>query len=169
MLARALVADPDLLLLDEPTNHLDIEAITWLEGFLLEYAGALLFISHDRAFVRRLATRIIELDRGRLTSWPGDYDAYVAGKAEQLEVEARHQALFDKKLSQEEAWIRQGIKARRTRNEGRVRRTESPARGTPRAPGALRQGRRCGWSRGASRANWCWRSSTSASASTAAR
>ena len=121
MLARALVADPDLLLLDEPTNHLDIEAITWLEDFLLEYAGALLFISHDRAFVRRLATRIIELDRGRLTSWPGDYDAYVAGKAEQLEVEARHQALFDKKLSQEEAWIRQGIKARRTRNEGRVR------------------------------------------------
>jgi ATP-binding cassette subfamily F protein uup len=121
MLARALVADPDLLLLDEPTNHLDIEAITWLEEFLLEYAGALLFISHDRAFVRRLATRIIELDRGRLTSWPGDYDAYVAGKAEQLEVEARHQALFDKKLSQEEAWIRQGIKARRTRNEGRVR------------------------------------------------
>jgi ATP-binding cassette subfamily F protein uup len=121
MLARALVADPDLLLLDEPTNHLDIEAITWLEEFLLEYAGALLFISHDRAFVRRLATRIIELDRGRLTSWPGDYDAYIAGKVEQLEVEARHQALFDKKLSQEEAWIRQGIKARRTRNEGRVR------------------------------------------------
>ena len=121
MLARALVADPDLLLLDEPTNHLDIEAITWLEEFLLEYAGALLFISHDRAFVRRLATRIIELDRGQLTSWPGNYDAYVTGKAEQLEVEARHQALFDKKLSQEEAWIRQGIKARRTRNEGRVR------------------------------------------------
>ncbi len=121
MLARALVADPDLLLLDEPTNHLDIEAITWLEEFMLEYAGALLFISHDRAFVRRLATRLIELDRGRLTSWPGDYDAYVRKKAEQLEVEARHQALFDKKLSQEEAWIRQGIKARRTRNEGRVR------------------------------------------------
>jgi ATP-binding cassette subfamily F protein uup len=121
MLARALVADPDLLLLDEPTNHLDIEAIGWLEEFMLEYAGALLFISHDRAFVRRLATHIIELDRGRLTSWPGDYDAYVAGKAEQLEVEARHQALFDRKLSQEEAWIRQGIKARRTRNEGRVR------------------------------------------------
>jgi ATP-binding cassette subfamily F protein uup len=125
MLARALVADPDLLLLDEPTNHLDIEAITWLEEFLLEYAGALLFISHDRAFVRRLATRIIELDRGQLTSWPGNYDAYVTGKAEQLEVEARHQALFDKKLSQEEAWIRQGIKARRTRNEGRVRALKS--------------------------------------------
>jgi ATP-binding cassette subfamily F protein uup len=121
MLARALVGDPDLLLLDEPTNHLDIEAITWLEEFLVSFAGALLFISHDRAFVRRLATRIIELDRGRLTSWPGDYDAYVAGKAEQLEIEARQQALFDRKLSQEEAWIRQGIKARRTRNEGRVR------------------------------------------------
>jgi ATP-binding cassette subfamily F protein uup len=121
LLARALVAEPDLLLLDEPTNHLDIEAITWLEEFLLAYAGALLFVSHDRAFVRRLATRIIELDRGRLTSWSGDYDAYVRGKAEQLEVEARHEALFDKKLSQEEAWIRQGIKARRTRNEGRVR------------------------------------------------
>jgi ABC transport system ATP-binding/permease protein len=121
MLARALVADPDLLLLDEPTNHLDIEAITWLEEFLLEYTGALLFISHDRTFVHRLATRIIELDRGRLTSWPGDYDAYIAGKAEQLEVETRHQALFDKKLSREEAWIRQGIKARRTRNEGRAR------------------------------------------------
>jgi ATP-binding cassette subfamily F protein uup len=125
MLARALVADPDLLLLDEPTNHLDIEAITWLEDFMLEYTGALLFISHDRAFVRRLATRIIELDRGRLSSWPGDYDAYVKGKIEQLEVEARHQALFDKKLSQEEAWIRQGIKARRTRNEGRVRALKS--------------------------------------------
>jgi ATP-binding cassette subfamily F protein uup len=121
MLARALVGEPDLLLLDEPTNHLDIEAITWLEEFLLSFAGALLFISHDRAFVRRLATRIVELDRGRLTSWPGDYDAYVAGKAEQLEIEARQQALFDRKLSQEEAWIRQGIKARRTRNEGRVR------------------------------------------------
>ena len=121
MLARVLVGEPDLLLLDEPTNHLDIEAITWLEDFLLAYAGALLFISHDRALVRRLATRIIELDRGRLTSWPGDYDAYVAGKTELLDVEARQQALFDKKLSQEEAWIRQGIKARRTRNEGRVR------------------------------------------------
>jgi len=121
MLARALVADPDVLLLDEPTNHLDIEAITWLEEFMLDYRGALLFISHDRAFVRRLATRIIELDRGRLTSWSGDYDDYLQRKAEQLEVESRHDALFDKKLSQEEAWIRQGIKARRTRNEGRVR------------------------------------------------
>jgi ATP-binding cassette subfamily F protein uup len=121
MLARALVCEPDVLLLDEPTNHLDIEAITWLEEFMLEYPGALLFVSHDRAFVRRLATRIIELDRGRLTSWPGSYDDYLHRKAEQLEVEARHDALFDKKLSEEEKWIRQGIKARRTRNEGRVR------------------------------------------------
>jgi ATP-binding cassette subfamily F protein uup len=121
MLARALVCDPDVLLLDEPTNHLDIEAITWLEDFMTEYNGALVFVSHDRAFVRRLSTRIIELDRGQLTSWPGSYDDYVRRKAEQLEVEARHTALFDKKLSQEETWIRQGIKARRTRNEGRVR------------------------------------------------
>ena len=121
MLARALVGEPDVLLLDEPTNHLDIEAIMWLETFMLDYPGALLFVSHDRAFVRRLSTRIIELDRGQLTSWPGSYDDYVRRKAEQLEVEARHNALFDKKLSQEEAWIRQGIKARRTRNEGRVR------------------------------------------------
>jgi ATP-binding cassette subfamily F protein uup len=110
-----------VLLLDEPTNHLDIEAITWLEDFMLDYPGALLFISHDRAFVRRLATRIIELDRGQLSSWPGNYDDYLRRKAEQLEVEARHNALFDKKLGQEEIWIRQGIKARRTRNEGRVR------------------------------------------------
>jgi ATP-binding cassette subfamily F protein uup len=121
LLAQALVIEPDLLLLDEPTNHLDIEAITWLEQFLPEFTGALLFISHDRTFVRRLATRIIELDRGRLTSWPGNYDAYVRRKQAQLEVEARHDALFDRKLSREEAWIRQGIKARRTRNEGRVR------------------------------------------------
>ncbi len=121
MLARALVCEPDVLLLDEPTNHLDIEAITWLEEFMLEYPGALVFVSHDRTFVRRLATRIIELDRGRLTSWPGNYDDYLHRKAEQLEVEARHDALFDKKLSEEEKWIRKGIKARRTRNEGRVR------------------------------------------------
>ena len=121
MLARALVCEPDVLLLDEPTNHLDIEAIIWLESYMLDYPGALLFVSHDRAFVRRLSTKIIELDRGQLTSWPGTYDDYVRRKTEQLEVEERHNALFDKKLSQEEVWIRQGIKARRTRNEGRVR------------------------------------------------
>lgn len=121
MLARALVASPDVLMLDEPTNHLDIAAITWLEDFMADYPGALLFISHDRAFVRRLATRVIELDRGVLTSWQGGYDDYLRRKAAQLEVEARHNAEFDKRLSKEEQWIRQGIKARRTRNEGRVR------------------------------------------------
>jgi ATP-binding cassette subfamily F protein uup len=125
MLARALVGDPDVLLLDEPTNHLDIEAIAWLEDFLVSYAGAVLFISHDRVFVRRLATRVIELDRGQLSSWPGNYDDYLRHKAEQLAVEAQHNALFDKRLSQEEVWIRQGIKARRTRNEGRVRALEA--------------------------------------------
>ena len=125
MLARALVCEPDLLLLDEPTNHLDIEAITWLEDFLADYPGALLFVSHDRAFLKRLATRIVELDRGALASWPGSYDDYVRRKAEQLAVEAQHNALFDKKLSQEEVWIRQGVKARRTRNEGRVRALEA--------------------------------------------
>ncbi|MEN8106764.1 MAG: ATP-binding cassette domain-containing protein [Pseudomonadota bacterium] len=121
MLARALVCEPDVLLLDEPTNHLDIEAITWLEEFMADYHGALLIISHDRALVRRLATRIIELDRGQLTSWPGNYDEFVRRKAATLAVEAEHNALFEKKLAREEAWIRQGIKARRTRNEGRVR------------------------------------------------
>jgi ABC transport system ATP-binding/permease protein len=121
MLGRALVAAPDLLLLDEPTNHLDIEAITWLEDMMLEFEGALLFISHDRAFVRRLATRIVELDRGQLRVWPGNYDDYVLQKRAALEVEAKHAALFDKKLAQEEVWIRQGVEARRTRNEGRVR------------------------------------------------
>jgi ABC transport system ATP-binding/permease protein len=121
MLGRALVAMPDLLLLDEPTNHLDIDAITWLEDMMLDFDGALLFISHDRAFVRRLATRIVELDRGRLRVWPGNYDQYVVQKGDALEVEAKHAALFDKKLAQEEVWIRQGVEARRTRNEGRVR------------------------------------------------
>ncbi len=124
MLGRALVSAPDLLLLDEPTNHLDIEAITWLEDMMVDFDGALLFISHDRAFVRRLATRIIELDRGQLRGWPGGYDDYVLQKRAALEVEARHAALFDKKLAQEEAWIRQGVEARRTRNEGRVRALE---------------------------------------------
>jgi ATP-binding cassette subfamily F protein uup len=121
MLGRALVAAPDLLLLDEPTNHLDIDAIRWLEDMMQDFNGALLFVSHDRAFVRRLATRIVELDRGRLRPWPGNYDDYVLQKRAALEVEAKHAALFDKKLAQEEVWIRQGIEARRTRNEGRVR------------------------------------------------
>ncbi len=120
-LARALVADPDLLLLDEPTNHLDLDTITWLEEQLAAFGGAVLFITHDRAFLSRLATAILELDRGRLGRYPGDYARYQAQKNHELEVEAREHAEFDKKLAQEEAWIRQGIKARRTRNEGRVR------------------------------------------------
>jgi ABC transport system ATP-binding/permease protein len=121
LLARALVAQPDLLLLDEPTNHLDIEAIAWLETFLADYPGAVLFVTHDRAFLQRLATRIIELDRGRLTSWPGDYQTFLRKKDEWLANEALAQEKFDKKLAEEEAWLRQGIKARRTRNEGRVK------------------------------------------------
>ncbi|WP_163648922.1 ATP-binding cassette domain-containing protein [Modicisalibacter sp. 'Wilcox'] len=120
-LARALVAEPDLLLLDEPTNHLDLDTITWLEEQLAAFPGAVLFITHDRAFLSRLATAILELDRGRLGRYPGDYARYQAQKTHELEVEARENAEFDKKLAQEEAWIRQGIKARRTRNEGRVR------------------------------------------------
>jgi ATP-binding cassette subfamily F protein uup len=124
MLGRALVSEPGLLLLDEPTNHLDIEAITWLEDMMIDFDGALLFISHDRAFVRRLATRIVELDRGQLRVWPGNYDDYVLQKRAALEVEAKHAALFDKKLAQEEVWIRKGVQARRTRNEGRVRALE---------------------------------------------
>jgi ABC transport system ATP-binding/permease protein len=124
MLGRALIAAPDVLLLDEPTNHLDIDAITWLENMMLEYPGALLFVSHDRAFVRRLATKIVELDRGQLRAWPGSYDDYVLQKRAALEVEAKHAALFDKKLAQEEVWIRKGVEARRTRNEGRVRALE---------------------------------------------
>jgi ATP-binding cassette subfamily F protein uup len=121
MLARALVSDPDLLLLDEPTNHLDINAITWLETYLQHFRGAVMFITHDRTFVRRLATRIVELDRGTLTSFPGDLDAYLRKKDELLEIEERASERFDKKLAEEEVWIRRGIKARRTRNEGRVR------------------------------------------------
>jgi ATP-binding cassette subfamily F protein uup len=121
MLARALVSEPDLLLLDEPTNHLDITAITWLEKYLLAYSGALIFITHDRTLMKNLATRMIDLDRGKLTSFPGDCDTYLRRKEELLEIEARAAANFDKRLAEEEAWIRQGIKARRTRNEGRVR------------------------------------------------
>lgn len=121
LLGQALVRDPDVLLLDEPTNHLDLETIQWLEQELLEFRGGLLFITHDRALLQRLATRLLELDRGLLTSWPGDYTVFVEKKAALLEIEARHNAKFDKTLAQEEAWIRQGIEARRTRNEGRVR------------------------------------------------
>ncbi|MCT8786070.1 ABC transporter ATP-binding protein [Glaesserella parasuis] len=120
-LARALVADPDVLLLDEPTNHLDVDTIAWLENLLLEFKGSIIFISHDRAFIRKMATRIVDLDRGKLVSYPSNYDVYLETKAEDLRVEALQNELFDKKLAQEEVWIRQGIKARRTRNEGRVR------------------------------------------------
>jgi ATP-binding cassette subfamily F protein uup len=121
LLARALVGGPDLLLLDEPTNHLDIDTMRWLEGFLADYAGTILFVTHDRVFLQSLATRIVELDRGRLTSWPGDYATFLRRKEESFAIEAAHDAKFDKRLAEEEAWLRQGIKARRTRNEGRVR------------------------------------------------
>jgi ABC transport system ATP-binding/permease protein len=121
LLGKALVSGPDLLLLDEPTNHLDIDAIEWLEDHLRDFGGALLFVTHDRAFLHRLATRIIELDRGTLASWPGSYDDYVRKKTAALETEARDLDRLDKKLAEEEAWLRRGIKARRTRNEGRVR------------------------------------------------
>ena len=120
-LAKALVQKPDLLLLDEPTNHLDIATIRWLEDRVYSYPGAVMFITHDRAFLQRLATRIVEIDRGKLTSWPGDYGNFLRRKEKALEDEATANKLFDKKLEQEEIWIRQGIKARRTRNEGRVR------------------------------------------------
>jgi ATP-binding cassette subfamily F protein uup len=121
LLAQALVRKPDILLLDEPTNHLDIEAIGWLETFLRQFGGSIVFITHDRSFVRALATRIVEIDRGALTDWPGDYDNYLRRREERMHAESLANALFDKKLAQEEVWIRQGIKARRTRNEGRVR------------------------------------------------
>ncbi|MCR6661741.1 MAG: ATP-binding cassette domain-containing protein [Luteimonas sp.] len=125
LLARALVSAPDVLLLDEPTNHLDIAAIDWLEGFLKGWGGALVFVTHDRRFLRSLATRIVEIDRGKLTSWPGDWDNYLRRREERLNAEAQENARFDKLLAQEEAWIRQGIKARRTRDEGRVRRLKA--------------------------------------------
>jgi ABC transport system ATP-binding/permease protein len=120
-LAKALVCQPSVLLLDEPTNHLDIDTIKWLEEFLKSFNGSIVFISHDRSFIRQMATRIIDLDRGKIASWGGDYDSYLLGKEEALRVEELQNAEFDKKLAQEEVWIRQGIKARRTRNEGRVR------------------------------------------------
>jgi ATP-binding cassette subfamily F protein uup len=141
LLARALVGQPDVLLLDEPTNHLDVDAIVWLENYLLSYPGTLLFVTHDRAFLERLATRIVEIDRGHLTSWPGDYATFLRRKEEWLADEAAAQEKFDRKLAEEEAWIRRGIKARRTRNEGRVRallamRAERAARRT--ATGTVR-------------------------------
>lgn len=120
-LGRALVSNPRVLMLDEPTNHLDIETIDWLETFLKTFTGSIVFISHDRSFIRNMATRIVDLDRGKLVSWPGDYDQFLVGKEEALRVEEMQNAEFDRKLAQEEVWIRQGIKARRTRNEGRVR------------------------------------------------
>jgi ABC transport system ATP-binding/permease protein len=125
LLAKSLVREPNLLLLDEPTNHLDIESITWLEGFLKSYDGALLFVTHDRTFLRSIAERILEVDRGRLFDWTCDYETFLKRKEAQLEVEDKQNALFDKKLAGEEVWIRQGIKARRTRNEGRVRALEA--------------------------------------------
>jgi len=141
MLARALVSEPDLLLLDEPTNHLDITAITWLEKYLSAYRGALIFITHDRTLVRRLATRIVDLDRGRVVSFPGDFEHYLRKKDELLEIEERAAAKFDKKLAEEEAWIRRGIKARRTRNEGRVRALQAMRRERAGRLGAAGQAR----------------------------
>src|SRR3569832_1416140 len=130
-LARALVTDPELLLLDEPTNHLDFSAIEWLETLLNDYRGALLFITHDRRFLDNVANRIVELDRGQLREYQGNFSAYQLKKAEQLEVEAVHNRKFDKFWKQEEAWIRLGVEARRTRNEGRVRRLEALRRTRP--------------------------------------
>lgn len=124
LLAQALVCEPDILVLDEPTNHLDIESIQWLENFLLRYRGTIVFVTHDRAFLRKLATRIVELDRGQLHSWACDYDTYLKRKRALLDGEAEQWAQFDKKQAQEEVWIRKGIRARRTRNEGRVRALE---------------------------------------------
>jgi len=128
LLARALISEPDVLLLDEPTNHLDLPSIDWLEGFLREFSGAIVFVTHDRAFLRALATRILEIDRGAVSSWPGDYANYLRRKEERLHAEAQENALFDRRLAEEEVWIRQGIKARRTRNEGRVRALEAMRR-----------------------------------------
>ena len=125
LLGRALAADPQLLLLDEPTNHLDVESIIWLEDFLLDWSGSLVFITHDRGFLQRLATRIVELDRGSIADFPGDYANYLRRRDEMDNAEALANARFDKLLAQEEVWVRQGIKARRTRNEGRVRRLEA--------------------------------------------
>ena len=121
LLAQSLVSSPDLLLLDEPTNHMDIAAITWLEDFLTRWNGTLVFVTHDRMFLRHVASRIVEIDRGRLFDWSCDYDTFLKRKEAFLDAEEKQNALFDKRLAQEEAWIRQGVEARRTRNEGRVR------------------------------------------------
>jgi ATP-binding cassette subfamily F protein uup len=139
LLAKALVRSPDILLLDEPTNHLDIDSIGWLEEFFLRYDKSILFVTHDRAFLRRLATQILDLDRGRLTSFSCDYDTYLKRKDAALEAETKQQAEFDKKLAKEEVWIRTGIQARRTRNEGRVRALEQLRR--------VRQARRDRWAK----------------------
>jgi ABC transport system ATP-binding/permease protein len=128
LLARSLVSNPDVLLLDEPTNHLDVEAITWLEEFLLRCRTTLIFVTHDRRFLQKLATRILEIDRGRLFDWSCDYDTFLLRKIDALAAEEKQNALFDKRLAEEEVWIRQGIKARRTRNEGRVRALEQMRR-----------------------------------------
>ncbi len=146
MLGRALCRQPELLLLDEPTNHLDIDSIGWMEDFLLRFEGSILFVTHDRMFLRRLATRIVELDRGRLTSMPGNYDAYLKRKEAELAAEETQREVFDKKLAQEEVWIRQGVKARRTRNEGRVRELEQMRTAAARAQARAGHGadERCG-------------------------
>ena len=128
LMARALVTEPDILLLDEPTNHLDLEAIDRLEQLLLNFSGSVIFVTHDRRFLRALATRLVEIDRGSLTSWPGDYDNYLRRREERAHAESQVNANFDRKLAEEEVWIRQGIKARRTRNEGRVRALETMRR-----------------------------------------
>jgi ATP-binding cassette subfamily F protein uup len=151
LLGRAIVSDPDLLLLDEPTNHLDIDAIGWLEEFLTRWGATLIFVTHDRMFLRTLADRILEIDRGRLFDWSCDYDTFLKRKEAALAAEEKQHALFDKKLAEEEAWIRQGIKARRTRNEGRVRalqqmrRERSQRRGTEaKVRMEIQQGQRSG-------------------------
>ncbi len=143
-LAQALVSKPDILLLDEPTNHLDIPAIRWLEEQLRNFKGGLILITHDRRFLQNVANWMAELDRGHLTLWQGDYQGFLRHREQQLLAEERANELFDKKLAQEEVWIRQGIKARRTRNEGRVRALKSLARGARRAPRAHGQRRFCG-------------------------
>jgi ATP-binding cassette subfamily F protein uup len=141
LLARAIAAGPELLLLDEPTNHLDLDAITWLEDFLSRWPGTLIFVTHDRRFLRNLARRILEIDRGRLFDWSCDYETFLQRKEAALDAEEKQNALFDKRLAQEEVWIRTGIKARRTRNEGRVRALEEMRRRRAErrsSPGAVR-------------------------------